>query len=80
MAIADRWRGAPTSLETHIRYGVTSRCATTPAKLDWIYDRQVEYGSAGSLFWNLGPEGAPGTFDVNPSSPLTWARIQEEAP
>jgi hypothetical protein len=49
-------------------------------EFDWIYDRQVEYGSAGSLFWNLGPEAGTGTFDVNPSSPLTWARIQAEAP
>lgn len=49
-------------------------------EFDAIYDAQTAYGSAGSLFWNLGPELGVGTFDVNPSTPLTWARVLAQAP
>jgi hypothetical protein len=50
------------------------------SEFDFVYDEQVSYGSVGSLFWNLGPEVGLGTFDVNPSTPLTWARVLAEAP
>jgi mannan endo-1,4-beta-mannosidase len=49
-------------------------------EFDFIYDEQTAYGSAGSLFWNLGPEIGSDTFDVNPSTPETWARVLAEAP
>ena len=41
-----------------------------------IYAEQAQYGSDGALFWNLGPESAGGSHDVNPSTPLTWAEVQ----
>lgn len=41
----------------------------------WLYVEQVTYGSSGALFWNLGPQVAAGTYDVNPSTPLTWAEV-----
>lgn len=50
------------------------------SEFDFIFDEQAAYGSVGSLFWNLGPEIGVGAFDVNPSTPLTWARILAEAP
>ena len=50
------------------------------SEFDFVYDEQTQYGSVGSLFWNLGPEQGLGTFDANPSSPDTWARILAEAP
>lgn len=50
------------------------------SEFDFVFDEQTAYGSVGSLFWNLGPEIGVGTFDVNPSTPLTWARILAEAP
>ncbi len=50
------------------------------SEFDAIFAAQTTYGSVGSLFWNLGPEVGVGTFDVNPSTPLTWARILAEAP
>lgn len=37
-------------------------------------------GTAGVAFWNLGPEVAPGSHDVNPSTPLTWRLVKELAP
>ncbi len=40
--------------------------ATRASDYQWLYDEQVAYGSAGSLFWNLGPQEDPGTFDTNP--------------
>jgi hypothetical protein len=37
-------------------------------------------GSAGTAFWNLGPETIPASFDVNPSSPLLWQAVVANAP
>jgi hypothetical protein len=37
-------------------------------------------GSAGTAFWNLGPETIPASFDVNPSSPLLWQAVLANAP
>ncbi len=50
------------------------------SEFGFVYDEQTANGSAGSLFWNLGPEVGLGTFDVNPSTPQTWARVLAEAP
>jgi alpha-tubulin suppressor-like RCC1 family protein/endo-1,4-beta-mannosidase len=51
------------------------------ANYQWLYDEGATYGSAGSMFWNLGPEASgDGTFDVNPSTPLTWATVLRNAP
>ena len=47
---------------------------------DWLYQRQLDYGSTGAAFWNLGFELAPGTFDVGPQTPATWATVQAHAP
>lgn len=54
--------------------------AVRAADYQWLYDEQVTYGSAGSLFWNLGSQGTSGTFDVNPSTPLTWQVVLDHAP
>jgi hypothetical protein len=40
-----------------------------------VYQLQKTYGSAGAAFWNLGHEIDPQTFDVNPSTPLTWQQV-----
>jgi hypothetical protein len=32
--------------------------------------------SAGALFWNLGPENAETSHDVNPDQPLVWQEVQ----
>src|SRR5579875_17999 len=44
-----------------------------------IFARAQAAGAAGVGFWNLGPEIAPGSFEVNPSTPLTWAEVQQFA-
>jgi hypothetical protein len=36
-------------------------------------------GVAGTIFWNLGPEDAPQSFDVNDQTPLTLQAIQAAA-
>ncbi len=49
--------------------------ATRAGYYGWLFDEQAANGSAGALFWNLGPERAGGSHDVNPSTPLTWAEV-----
>lgn len=49
----------------------------------WFQERfrsRQTLGLAGAGFWNLGPEVKPGTFDVNPGTPLTWSVVQAFAP
>lgn len=36
--------------------------------------------SAGIAFWNLGPEVAGGSHDVNPGTPATWAVVKAYSP
>jgi endoglucanase len=36
--------------------------------------------SAGVAFWNLGPEVASGSHDVNPATPATWDAVRRYAP
>ncbi len=36
--------------------------------------------SAGVAFWNLGPEVAGASHDVNPGTPATWAVVQQYSP
>jgi endo-1,4-beta-mannosidase len=54
--------------------------ATRAGYYEWLYQRQLDYGSSGAAFWNLGFEFAPGTFDVGPQTPATWAKVQQHAP
>jgi hypothetical protein len=42
-----------------------------------MYQQQQINHMSGTIFWNLGPEVAPNSFDVNPSTPLTWATVQK---
>ena len=42
----------------------------------WMFAQQEAYGSAGAMFWNLGPEVAGGSHDVNPGTPLTWNEVR----
>ena len=32
-------------------------------------------GAAGMVFWNLGPELLPGSYDVSPATPAVWAAV-----
>ena len=50
--------------------------ATRADYYQWAYAEQAQYGSSGALVWNLGPEIAGGSHDVNPGTPLTWAMLQ----
>ncbi len=42
----------------------------------WLFAQQEASGSAGALFWNLGPEAAGGSHDVNPGTPQTWNEVR----
>ncbi len=60
---------------------------TESDRADWvqsIYDTQLSppqgTPSAGVAFWNLGPEVAGGSHDVNPMTPATWAVVAANSP
>jgi len=38
------------------------------------------HGAQGLVFWNLGTELAPTSYDVSTGTPLTWAVVQQYAP
>jgi mannan endo-1,4-beta-mannosidase len=46
---------------------------------DWfqrVFGIQNQYGSAGEVFWNLGPQTMWPSFDVSPAEPVTWRAVQ----
>lgn len=45
-----------------------------------VFQLCQQAGVAGTIFWNLGPEDAPQSFDVNAQTPLTLQAIQSAAP
>ena len=54
------------------------RAAGDAARAGWfaqVYADQLRYGSAGTAFWNLGPQTTSPTYDVNSSTPLTLAVV-----
>ncbi|MGH9081100.1 MAG: hypothetical protein ACRDYE_13710 [Acidimicrobiales bacterium] len=47
---------------------------------DTMYSQLKSLGFAGESFWNLGYQVGPTSYEVNPSTPLTFAAIQRNAP
>jgi hypothetical protein len=48
---------------------------------DNIYNTVQSYdNNVNIIFWNLGPQLAPTSYEVNPSTPLTWQVVQSHAP
>jgi endo-1,4-beta-mannosidase len=45
-----------------------------------IYDSARGFNAAGIGFWNLWTDIRPDTYDVNPSTPLTWEVVRRNAP
>jgi hypothetical protein len=39
-----------------------------------------ENRSSGTVFWNLGPQTIPPSYDINPSDPLLWRSVIASAP
>ena len=54
--------------------------ATRAAEFQNMYDLGRRYGAAAIVFWNLGPERAPSSYEVNPGTPLTWKAVLQNAP
>jgi Cellulase (glycosyl hydrolase family 5) len=44
------------------------------------YTLGKRFGVTSFIFWNLGPEIAPSSYEVNPNTPLTWNTIIHNAP
>jgi hypothetical protein len=45
-----------------------------------VYATAAQAKAAGIGFWNLGPELAPGSYEVGLQTPLTFAAIRQSAP
>jgi hypothetical protein len=39
-----------------------------------------QFGVTSIIFWNLGPEVSPSSYEVNPNTPLTWNTVISNAP
>jgi hypothetical protein len=44
------------------------------------YTLGKHFGVTSFIFWNLGPEIGPSSYEVNPNTPLTWNTIIHNAP
>ena len=54
--------------------------ATRAAGFQNMYNLGKQYGAAAMVFWNLGPEISPSSYEVNPGTPLTWNTVIRNAP
>lgn len=54
--------------------------ATRAAEYQNMYSLGKQYGAAAIIFWNLGPEIGPSSYEVSPATPLTWRTIIQNAP
>ncbi len=45
-----------------------------------MYTLGRQFGVTSMIFWNLGPEVSPSSYEVNPDTPLTWDTIIRNAP
>lgn len=54
--------------------------ATRASEFQHMYTLGKQYNAAAIVFWNLGPEEGPTSYEVNPNTPLTWNTIVENAP
>jgi hypothetical protein len=45
-----------------------------------MYSLGKQFDVASIVFWNLGPEVGPASYEVNPQTPLTWETIVRNAP
>ena len=54
--------------------------ATRASEYQQMYDLGRQYQVTSMIFWNLGDELAPTSFEVNPNTPLTWNTVVHNAP
>ncbi len=54
--------------------------ATRASEFQNMYSLGKQYSAAAIVFWNLGPEVGPSSYEVNPGAPLTWSTIIHNAP
>ena len=54
--------------------------ATRAAAFQHIYTLARQYSATTVLFWNLGPEISPTSYDVNPHTPRTWQTVIQNEP
>ncbi len=53
---------------------------TRASEFQNMYSLGRQYNAASMIFWNLGPEISPSSYEVNSNTPLTWKVILQNAP
>ncbi|MBV9615346.1 MAG: cellulase family glycosylhydrolase [Ktedonobacteraceae bacterium] len=53
---------------------------TRASEFQNMYSLGKQYNATSMIFWNLGPEVASSSYEVNTNTPLTWNIIQQNAP
>jgi hypothetical protein len=53
---------------------------TRASEFQNIYNLGKQYNATAMIFWNLGPEISPSSYEVNPNTPFTWNTIIQNAP
>lgn len=54
--------------------------STRASEFQNMYNLGKQYGVAAMVFWNLGPETGPSSYEVNQNTPRTWSTIIQNAP
>jgi endo-1,4-beta-mannosidase len=53
---------------------------TRASEFQNMYNLGKQYNATTMIFWNLGPEIASSSYEVNPNTPFTWNTIIQNAP
>ena len=53
---------------------------TRAAEFQNMYNLGKQYGTAATVFWNLGPEISSSSYEVNPNTPFRWSTVKQNAP
>ncbi len=71
--------GKPFTIE---EFGFLQSEGDTQRSADYqnVYALGKQFGATSIVFWNLGPEVSPSSYEVNPDTPLTWNTIISNAP
>lgn len=53
---------------------------TRASEFQNMYNLGKQYGTTAIVFWNMGPEVGSSSYEVNPTTPLTWSTIIDNSP
>ena len=82
MPMVSQWAASNNKPFTIEEFGFlqSSGDASRAAAYQNMYNLARQYHVTTMVFWNLGPEIAPTSYEVSPQTPLTWNVIVQNAP